>query len=103
MEFNPEDTNPESPGMNEIIKASEGCSQSNSSMLDFDVSALIGSPPPSGSGIDTQALCFNNSELSFLDDQSTSFTPLPLPSQISATNDVAKIDDIGYEITSPIY
>ncbi|KAL7905994.1 hypothetical protein GGI35DRAFT_488217 [Trichoderma velutinum] len=94
MEFNSENIHSESPGISEIIKATECCSQSNSSMLDFDVPALIGSPAPSGSGLNTQSLCFN-SELSFLDDQSTSFTPLPLPSQISATNDAAKIDDIG--------
>lgn len=92
MEFNTENMNHESPDMSEI-RATEG-SQSGSSLLDFDASALVGSPPPAGSDLNTQALCFSNSDLSFLDDQSTSFTQLPMPSQISFSNDFAKTDDI---------
>ncbi|KAK1255261.1 hypothetical protein MKX08_009256 [Trichoderma sp. CBMAI-0020] len=79
MEFNSENANSESPHMSGILKTAESaCSQSGSSLLDFDASVY-----------------FNEGDLSFLDDQSSAFTPLPVPSRVSTTNELAKADDIS--------
>ncbi|KAL6887149.1 hypothetical protein HDV57DRAFT_488143 [Trichoderma longibrachiatum] len=94
MDYTAEQIDCDVSDMAEVFEATE-CSQPGSSLLDFDTSVLLGSPPPFSSGNTTQALCFENNDFSFLENQPTSFTPLPMPSQISLANNPTKTDDIS--------